>query len=241
PKGQSLDPIATLRLNFDPAKSLDPILKTLPIHSPTAEVLLLERSGEDFLALAAPRLQESAALPLRLPAHDFRRPASKDFLGQEGIVEGIDYRGTKVLGFIKAVPDSPWLVMAKFDRRELTTAMISRYRIMLVIAGAFVLLCGVLLYLFWRKTLAAQDAAERAKWGQAIKNMDEFIQLMIDIMPNPAFFKDTRGLYQGTNSAFEKMGRSAASSASSRTSPRGCARRRRSNSSASSATAPSRP
>jgi diguanylate cyclase (GGDEF)-like protein/PAS domain S-box-containing protein len=204
-KGQSLEPIAILRLNFDPAKSLDPILKALPVHSPTSEALLLERSGEDFLALAAPRLRESAALPLRLPVRDFRRPASKESLGEEGIVEGKDYRGEKVLGFIEAVPDSPWFVLAKFDLRELTSTMISRYRIMLGIAGAFVLVCGVLLCLFWRKTLAAQDAAERAKWDHAIKNMDEFIQLMIDIMPNPAFFKDTRGLYQGTNSAFEKL------------------------------------
>ncbi|TFG56305.1 MAG: sensor domain-containing diguanylate cyclase, partial [Candidatus Aminicenantes bacterium] len=59
--------------------------------------------------------------------------------------------------------------------------------------------------MFWRKTLAAQDAAERAKWDQANRNMDEFIQLMIDIMPNPAFFKDPRGLYRGTNSGFEKL------------------------------------
>ncbi|MCX6571005.1 MAG: diguanylate cyclase [Candidatus Aminicenantes bacterium] len=144
-KGQSLEPIALLRLNFDPSKSLDPLLKTPPFQSPTSETLLLERVGDDFFALAAPRL------------------------------------------------------------RELTTVMTSQYRVMLGIAGAFVLLCGILLCLFWRKTLAAQDAAERAKWGQANRHMDEFIQLVIDIMPNPAFFKDTQGLYRGTNSAFEKL------------------------------------
>ncbi len=204
-KGQSREPIALLRLNFDPSKSLDPLLKTPPFQSPTSEALLLERVGDDFLALAAPRLQESAALPLRIPVRDFRRPASRDFLGEEGIVEGKDYRGATVLGFIKAVPDSPWLVMAKIDLRELTTAMTSRYRIMLGITGAFVLLCGILLCLFWLKTLAAQDAAERAKWDQANRHMDEFIQLVIDIMPNPAFFKDTQGFYRGTNSAFEKL------------------------------------
>ena len=204
-KGQDLEPIALLRLNFDPAKSLDPILKTLPVRSPTSEVLLLERSGEDFLALAAPRLRESAALPLRLPMRDLRRPASKDFLGEGGFVEGKDYRGENILGFVEPVPDSPWFVMAKFDLGELTTKMISQYWILVGIAGAFVLVCGVLLCLFWRKTLAAQDAAERGKWDQANKNMDEFVQLMIDIMPNPAFFKDTRGVYQGTNSAFEKL------------------------------------
>jgi diguanylate cyclase (GGDEF)-like protein/PAS domain S-box-containing protein len=204
-KEQTLEPIALLRLSYDTADSLDDLLGTWPIPSETSETLLLERSGDDFLALTAPRLQESATLPLRLPMRDFRRPASRDFLGEEGIVEGKDYRGSNVLGFIKAVPDSPWFVLAKFDLRELTTGMISKYRIMLGIAGALVLVCGVLLRLFWRRTLAVQEASERAKWDQANRNMDEFIQLIIDIMPNPAFFKDAQGLYQGTNSAFEKL------------------------------------
>jgi diguanylate cyclase (GGDEF)-like protein/PAS domain S-box-containing protein len=83
--------------------------------------------------------------------------------------------------------------------------LIARPGLKLVVAGAFMLVCGVLLCMFWRKTLAAHDAAERDKWDQANNNMDEFIQLVIDIMPNPAFFKDTQGRYRGTNSAFEKL------------------------------------
>ena len=101
----------------------------------------------------------------------------------------------------------PWHLVAVFVllAAGFPAALIARPGLMLAIAGALVLLCGALLSLFWRKTLAAQDAAERTKWDQANKNMGEFIQLMIDIMPNPAFFKDTQGLYQGTNSAFEKL------------------------------------
>jgi diguanylate cyclase (GGDEF)-like protein/PAS domain S-box-containing protein len=204
-KGRSLEPIALLRLDFDPAKAIDPILNAQTVQSPTTEALLLERAGDNFLALAPPRLRESATLPLRLPVRDFRRPASRDFLGEEGIVEGTDYRGAKVLGFIKAVPGSPWFVMAKVDLRELTAGMISRYWLVLGIAGVLVLLCGILLGLFWRRTLALQEAFERTKWDQANTNMDNFMQVMLDIMPNPAFFKDTRGVYRGTNAAFEKL------------------------------------
>ena len=101
----------------------------------------------------------------------------------------------------------PWHLVAVFVllAAGFAATLIARPGLMLAIAGALVLICGGLLSMFWRKTLVAQDAAERAKWDQANKNMDEFIQLMIDIMPNPAFFKDTRGLYQGTNPAFEKL------------------------------------
>jgi diguanylate cyclase (GGDEF)-like protein/PAS domain S-box-containing protein len=83
--------------------------------------------------------------------------------------------------------------------------LIAHPGLVLGVAGALIVIIGGLLCLFWRKTLAAQDAAEQAKWDQANRNMDEFIQLMIDIMPNPAFFKDPQGVYRGTNSAFEKL------------------------------------
>jgi diguanylate cyclase (GGDEF)-like protein/PAS domain S-box-containing protein len=101
----------------------------------------------------------------------------------------------------------PWQLAAVFVLLAASFAamLIARPSLMLAIAGAFILVCGGLLCMFWRKTLAAQDAAERAKWDQANRNMDEFIQLMIDIMPNPAFFKDPQGLYRGTNSGFEKL------------------------------------
>ncbi|MBE0712096.1 MAG: hypothetical protein IH583_06905, partial [Candidatus Aminicenantes bacterium] len=82
----------------------------------------------------------------------------------------------------------PWQLAAVFVLLAASFAamLIARPSLMLAIAGAFILVCGGLLCMFWRKTLAAQDAAERAKWDQANRNMDEFIQLMIDIMPNPA-------------------------------------------------------
>jgi diguanylate cyclase (GGDEF)-like protein/PAS domain S-box-containing protein len=83
--------------------------------------------------------------------------------------------------------------------------LIARPGLILGVAGALIVICGVLLIMFWLKTMAAQNAAERARWDQTNRNMDEFIQLMIDIMPNPAFFKDPQGLYQGTNSGFEKL------------------------------------
>jgi diguanylate cyclase (GGDEF)-like protein/PAS domain S-box-containing protein len=87
----------------------------------------------------------------------------------------------------------------------LAAGLIAPWRFMPVIIGAFFLLCGALLWLFWRLALAAHEDYERTKWDQVNRNMDEFIRQLINIMPNPAFFKDTQGLYQGTNPAFEKL------------------------------------
>ncbi len=72
-------------------------------------------------------------------------------------------------------------------------------------AAAFFVISAVLLVLFWRLAVTSHERFDRAKWDEANRNMDEFMRHMIGIMPNPAFFKDARGVYQGTNAAFEKL------------------------------------
>ncbi len=198
-------PIALLRLRLDPAKTIEPLLRSLPARGPSSDTLLLERAGDAFVCLNTPRADAGASSPIRLPTDDFQRPAGRESLGDEGLVEGRDHRGVRVLGFIKAVPDSPWLVLAKTDLGEISAGMRAAFRRSLGLAMAFVLLCGVLLFLFWRRNLAAREHFERTKWDDANRNMDEFMRQMINVMPNPAFFKDTNGIYQGTNAAFEKL------------------------------------
>lgn len=198
-------PVALLRLRLDPARSLDPLLRSLPASRPSSDVLLLERAGDAFVCLNTPRLEADAPGPVRLPVHDFERPEGRESIGEEGIVEGPDQRGVKVLGFLKAVPDSSWLVLAKTDLGEIAAGMRSAFQRSLGLALAFVLLCGSLLFLFYRRNLAAHERSERTKWDEANRNMDEFMSHMINIMPNPAFFKDTQGVYRGTNPAFEKL------------------------------------
>jgi diguanylate cyclase (GGDEF)-like protein/PAS domain S-box-containing protein len=201
----TLPPQALLRISFDAAATLDPILEDWDGRGETGEAILLQRQGDEIVHLSRPRLHTSPTLPGPLPVTALRRPAAEASLGEEGIVEGKDYRGRDVLMFIKSVADSPWSVGAKIDAAELTSGMTGVFWAMAGITGGLVLVCGALLCLFWRRSLAAQEAAERSKWDQANRNMDEFMRQLINVMPNPAFFKDTGGRYQGTNAAFEKL------------------------------------
>ena len=50
----------------------------------------------------------------------------KAALGEEGNVEGIDYRGVPVLGAVHAVPDSPWFLVARVDAAEVYAPMWER-------------------------------------------------------------------------------------------------------------------
>jgi diguanylate cyclase (GGDEF)-like protein/PAS domain S-box-containing protein len=198
-------PVALLRMSFDAAGEIDPMLDDWPNRRDSAEALLLQIEDGNFVRLSLPRLFEGATPPPPIPVASFRRPASEKALGEEGIVEGTDYRGRPVIEYLRAVPGTPWLVAVKTDLADLTSGMTGSYLILAAVAAALIFVCGALLYVFWQRSLASQEAAERSKWDEANRTMDDLMQQIISVMPNPAFFKDAEGRYRGTNPAFEKL------------------------------------
>ncbi len=198
-------PVALLRLTFDAAEVLDPLLGGTPELAGTEEAVLLERREDDLVPLTRPRLYSGPGLPPPAPIAGFRRPASQESLGEAGLIEGRDHRGRDVLMYLCPVADSPWIVGVKVDRDELTSGMTGAFTTLSGISAVLVALCGALLYVFWRRSLAGQEAAERSKWDDANRNMDELMRQIISVMPSPAFIKDVAGRYQVTNPAFEKL------------------------------------
>jgi PAS domain S-box-containing protein len=49
------------------------------------------------------------------------------------------------------------------------------------------------------------DATERAQWEDPLKEQLRFLQLLIDTIPMPVFYKDVHGVYLGCNKAFEEF------------------------------------
>lgn len=204
-KEESEPPVAVLIMDFDPAGTLYPVLKAWPTPSETSETLLLAHDGRDFLLLNDPRFGSGAAISLRFPIGSLRRVGTDTSLGEEGLVSGRDYRGRNVLGFIKAVPNSPWLLMAKTDVSELDAGQglglgLATGILLAMIGGA-----GAVLGRLWRRERAAGRAAERLRMDKALSVQDEFLEVMINVMPNAAFFKNADGVVAGCNAAFEKL------------------------------------
>jgi PAS domain S-box-containing protein len=106
-------------LRIDPNAFLYPALQTWPTPSRTAETLIVRREGDLVIYLNPIRFRQDAALNMRLPIARNELPAAQAARGREGLVEGIDYRGEAVMAAVRAVPDSPWFVVAKVDRSEI--------------------------------------------------------------------------------------------------------------------------
>ncbi len=112
------DCIGVMLLEIDPNVFLYPLIQSWPTPSPTAETLLARREGEEVVFLNELRHRKNTALVLRRPLTDQNLPAAMAARGQEGIVDGVDYRGIRVLAALRRVPESPWVMVAKQDYDE---------------------------------------------------------------------------------------------------------------------------
>jgi len=119
-------PLGVVMLRIDPEVYLYPFIQRWPVPSETAETLLIRREGNEAVFLNELKFQKNTALALRVSLDNTNLPAVKAALGQEGIVEGVDYRGVPVLAVVRAVPDSPWFLLAKMDAAEVYAPMRER-------------------------------------------------------------------------------------------------------------------
>jgi PAS domain S-box-containing protein len=129
-------PAAALVLKTDPALFLYPMIQPWPSPSFNVETSLVTREGEYVLYLNELRHRPGTALSLRLPADRLDLPAAKAVRGEQRTVFGVDYRGVEVLAALRAVPDSPWFLVAKADLSEIYAPLCRDWDLMLVLAVA---------------------------------------------------------------------------------------------------------
>ncbi len=118
--------IGIVALRVDPAVYLYPFISRWPTASATAETLLVRRDGSDALFLNELKFRADTALTLRVPLASADRTAVKAAMGETGIVEGLDYRGVGVLADVRAVPGSPWFLVARIDLAEVDAPLRDR-------------------------------------------------------------------------------------------------------------------
>ncbi len=106
-------------LHVEAKEFLYPYIQTWPVPSPTAETLLVRREGDSVVFLTDLRHRKDVALSLRLPISNPTLPSAAALRGREGVFEGVDYRGVKVLSVLRHVPESEWALITKVDQEEI--------------------------------------------------------------------------------------------------------------------------
>lgn len=164
-------PIAALVLRLDPHQFLFPLIQSWPIPSETAETMLVRLEGKDALLLNDLRYETNSALQLRFPLDGTNKLPIRAEQRANNVVRARDYRGVEVVGDVRAIPQSNWILVAKMDRAEFFRPMRSQTAGMLVIMGVIVLVgivpVGIALRRARLQQLRQELALERSNRIQA--------------------------------------------------------------------------
>jgi PAS domain S-box-containing protein len=177
--GRSYQALGAVLLRIDPATYLYPYIARWPTPSKTAETLLIRRDGSDVLFLNELRFRKDAALTLRIPLSSQDVPAVKAISGREGIVEGLDYRGVRVIADVRSVPNSPWFLVARMDAAEVDAPLRERLWQTALFVGIALLGTGAGLGYLWRHREAGLYR-ERAKAAEALRESEERLSLALE-------------------------------------------------------------
>jgi signal transduction histidine kinase len=144
------EPLAAIMITINPDDYLYPYISGWPVPRETAETLLVKLDGEEVLFLNPLRFKPDAALSLRIPLDQVEILAVKGLTGQEGIVEGLDYRGRRVIGTIHKVAGTDWVMVSKIDYIEFIAPIQARQERAIFTTTALLLISFAALFIIWR-------------------------------------------------------------------------------------------
>ncbi len=183
-------PMGVLVLRIDPETYLYPLLRRWPTHSETAETLLVRRDGNEVLFLNELRFQQDAALNLKMPMAKMDLPAAMAIRGIEGVVDGTDYRGMQVVAATRAIPDSPWFLVARMDADEVYAPMRERLWSILGLIGALLLGTGAITGFLWRNQ-NARFYRERYEAAESLRESESRYRDLYENAPDMYFSVDS--------------------------------------------------
>lgn len=184
-------------LRVDARPTLFAFLQAWPVPSASAESLLFRRDGDGVLFLNELRHARNTALTRHVPLSERKVLAVQalDPAYRPGdLLDGIDYRGTAVIGVAQPVAHTSWVLVTKADRAELYAAAYGD-ALWIVIASLLVLLATVSLavLVFQRRELqyAQQEQSEQSERLRTLRLLDAIIGSSTDVI----FAKDREGRY----------------------------------------------
>ena len=190
--------LGVLALRIDPSVHLYPLITRWPVPSESAETLVVRRDGDDALFLNPLRFDPGAALALRIPLSSRDVPAVMAALGETGLVEGEDYRGVRVIADVRAVPDSPWFLVARMDLAEIYAPLRQRLWQTVVLVGVALLGAAAGLAALWRHREAGLYR-ERAETSEALRALSARHEAILDSVPDIIMEVDDNKAYTWMN------------------------------------------
>jgi PAS domain S-box-containing protein len=143
--------LGAVALVIDPDTYLYPMISRWPTPAATGETLLVRREGGEVVFLNELKFQKDTALTLRFPLHQNDLPGARAARGEERVMEGIDYRGVPVVAALRAVPDSPWFMVARMDREEIYAPIRKYFLLLIFMMCALIFAAAAAGWVLWQR------------------------------------------------------------------------------------------
>ncbi|MGC1455773.1 MAG: PAS domain S-box protein [Nitrospirota bacterium] len=156
-QGNKTVPIGAILMRLNPEEFLYPLIQSWPGSSKSAETLLIRKEGDSILFLNELRFRKGTALSLSIPLDNKRLPAAASLQGDRGLFEGLDYRDVPVLASTRAIPDTPWFLVAKIDIDEVYAPVRAQGRLMSLVTIMLISAMGLIISFWWRQKKAEND------------------------------------------------------------------------------------
>lgn len=157
---------------IDPHIYLYPAIQRWPTPAKTAETLLVRRAGNRVEFLNELKFQKDTALRLSFPLSRSDLPAARAAMGEEGVMEGIDYRGKNVIAALKTIPDSPWFMVARMDKEEIYAPLRTRLWLLIATIGVCIVAAGLIVIFFWQRQ-TTRHALHEVETARALQASEE--------------------------------------------------------------------
>lgn len=161
------EPVAAIVLRAHAEDFLFPLVGSWPTPSETAETLLVRRDGDEVRYLTPLRHMDDPPLTLTVPIELTDVTGVMAVLGEEGLVEGFDYRGRPVLSYLAPIPDSPWYMIAEVDTSEAFADLEARTRLIvglvLALVASVIAIAAFAQRRMWAAEYGSALALERAE------------------------------------------------------------------------------
>ncbi len=194
--------LGIISLQIDPEHYLYPLISNWPIPSKTAETILLRREGNEVVFLNDLKFQKDAALNLRIPMNGTKAiPAIKAALGEEGIVEALDYRGVPVIAEIRTIHGSPWFMVTRMDQSEAFAPLKERLLVIVVLIGLLLVAIEAVFGFIW-KNQNARFYRERFEASKKLRESEERYESLVQTSIDGYWVADTEGHILEVNDAY---------------------------------------
>ncbi len=183
PEDTSLYGFLAFRIN--PADLLYPSIQTWPLPSKTAEALLIREEGDSVYYFNEPRFKRNSEVVVRTSSDEANMPSAMAIRGIESTLDGVDYRGKRVIAAMKKVPESTWHLVAKIDRDEVIAELNDQITLIIIIIILFILTSGLFLGIIeWNESVRFYRSRYEAELDHLalVKHFDYILKYANDII-----------------------------------------------------------